>query len=101
MEEKKADGVPDILLNPNAVLNDSARWRHGSTPDYSKANANYAAQKSKDWEKGSLEDMVSNLVKNWEKEASYKVLLGAVSTKSLELAVSTLLIRRSDAGGCF
>jgi hypothetical protein len=42
-------------------------------PDYTKANASFAAEKTKDWEKGSLQDMVSNLVKNWEKEASYKV----------------------------
>ena len=31
------------------------------------------AEKSKTWEAGSLQDMVSNLVKNWEKEASYKL----------------------------
>ena len=31
------------------------------------------AEKSKTWEAGSLPDMVSNLVKNWEKEASYKL----------------------------
>ncbi len=65
--------VPDLLTDPNAVLLDRAQWRHGVAPDYTKANASFAAEKTKDWEKGSLQDMVSNLVKNWEKEASYKV----------------------------
>jgi len=31
------------------------------------------AEKTKTWAAGSLEDQVSNLVKNWEKEASYKL----------------------------
>ncbi|KAH9567311.1 hypothetical protein CY35_03G023100 [Sphagnum magellanicum] len=65
--------VPDLLTDPNAVLLDRAQWRHGVAPDYTKANASFAAEKTKDWEKGSLQDMVSNLVKNWEKEASYKL----------------------------
>jgi len=31
------------------------------------------AEKTKTWAAGSLEDQVSNLVKNWKKEASYKL----------------------------
>ena len=31
------------------------------------------AGRTKQWAAGSLEDIVSNLVKNWEKEASYRV----------------------------
>ena len=32
----EAPGLPDYLLNPDAVLGDvSANWRHGQAPDYS------------------------------------------------------------------
>ena len=36
-------------------------------------NKTYDEEKTKVWQKGSLEWMISNLVKNWEKEASHKV----------------------------
>ena len=35
-----------------------------------------AAERTNVWPPGSLEDLVSNLVKNWEKEASFKMKLG-------------------------
>lgn len=72
--------VPDILADANAVLGDKAKWRtaSGGPPDYTKADANYKAEKTVDWAPGSLEDMVSNLVKNWEKEASYKASFHAL-----------------------
>ena len=34
-----------------------------------------SAERTHEWPTGSLEDLVSNLVKNWEKEASYKTRL--------------------------
>lgn len=36
---------------------------------------NFDAERTHVWPAGSLEDVVSNLVKNWEKEASYKIRL--------------------------
>lgn len=37
-----AAGLPDYVLDPNAVLNDKdAAWRHGGPPDYSKTRAYY------------------------------------------------------------
>lgn len=37
-----AAGLPDYVLDPNAVLNDTdAAWRHGGPPDYSKTRAYY------------------------------------------------------------
>ena len=36
----------------------------------------HTAERTNVWPAGSLEDLVSNLVKNWEKEASYKTRLG-------------------------
>lgn len=84
---KETAGIPDLLLDCNAVLGDSAKWRtpSGEAPDYSKANAIFKTQKTKVWDQGSLEDMVSNLVKNWEKEASYKVIATCRSCARLKV----------------
>ncbi|KAH1488155.1 hypothetical protein LV164_006335 [Aspergillus fumigatus] len=71
-----ADALPDYVLDPNAVLNDkAAAWRHGAPPDYSKTGAFYEETKQMTHEAGSLPDLVSNLVKNWEIEASFKTSL--------------------------
>ena len=38
----EAPGLPDYLLNPDAVLGDvSANWRHGQAPDYSQTRKVY------------------------------------------------------------
>jgi hypothetical protein len=92
-----ADALPDYVLDPNAVLNDKdAAWRHGAPPDYSKTRAFYeestqtpkvqlmdpykrltilSPAKQMTHAAGSLPDLVSNLVKNWEIEASFKTSL--------------------------
>jgi len=52
----EAPGLPDYLLNPNAVLGDeSAKWRYGKAPDYSNTRKVY-------------EESMSSLVKSWIKE---------------------------------
>ena len=39
-------GLPDYLLNPNAVLTDSsAAWRYGLAPDYSNTRSVYEQSK--------------------------------------------------------
>jgi hypothetical protein len=102
----EAPGLPDYLLNPNAVLGDeSAKWRYGKAPDYSNTRKVYEESMSslvqlwiKEWtiwseltycwyiripvnstlaktkthEAASLPNLVENLVKNWEVEASFK-----------------------------
>ncbi|CZR54155.1 uncharacterized protein PAC_04038 [Phialocephala subalpina] len=66
-------GLPDYLLDPNATLkDDSARWRYGKAPDYSTTRKVYEATKTKSHEAASLPNLVENLVKNWEVEASFK-----------------------------
>ncbi|GLA02281.1 hypothetical protein AnigIFM60653_001684 [Aspergillus niger] len=71
-----AAGLPDYVLDPNAVLNDTdAAWRHGGPPDYSKTRAYYEETKKMTHEAGSLPFLVENLVKNWEIEASFKTNL--------------------------
>ncbi|KAF2741147.1 hypothetical protein EJ04DRAFT_530737 [Polyplosphaeria fusca] len=68
-----APALPDYLSDPNAVLKDSsAKWRYGRAPDYSKTRKMFEETKSKSHEAGSLPELVQNLVKNWEVEASFK-----------------------------
>lgn len=76
MGKGQGDGpaIPNYMLDPNAVLRDeNITWRFGKVPDYTAANENYEKEKSVDHKEGSLGFLVNNLVKNWEKEASYKV----------------------------
>lgn len=66
-------GLPDYLLNPNAVLgDDTAKWRYGRAPDYSNTRKVYEETRTKNHEAASLPNLVENLVKNWEVEASFK-----------------------------
>ncbi|KAH8703913.1 hypothetical protein BGW36DRAFT_370220 [Talaromyces proteolyticus] len=69
-------GLPDYVLDPNAVLKDTdAAWRLGSPPDYSNTRSFYEKTKTMSHEAGSLPNLVENLVKNWEIEASFKTSL--------------------------
>ncbi|CCX30407.1 hypothetical protein FPQ18DRAFT_312046 [Pyronema domesticum] len=71
-EAPPATALPDFLLDPNVVLKDDAEWRYKRAPDYNASNANFELTKSTNWPPDSVEFLVQNLVKNWEKEASYK-----------------------------
>lgn len=81
--------MPDFLTDPNAVLKDGmdllcpyinhsrltrseAKWRYKSPPDYNNTNRVFEETKSTNWEETAVENLVQNLVKNWEKEASFK-----------------------------
>ncbi|KAF9437023.1 hypothetical protein BGZ76_002224 [Entomortierella beljakovae] len=67
--------LPDYMTDRNAVLNDEGvKWRDGQAPNYNKANSLYEAERSQVHPSDSLEHLVENLVKNWEKEASFKVV---------------------------
>lgn len=64
---------PDYLLSPNAVLGDKIEsWRYGKAPDYTKTRKVFEEGKRSNHEAGSLPQLVENLVKNWEVEASFK-----------------------------
>jgi len=66
-------GLPDYLLDPNATLkDDSAKWRYGRAPDYTNTRKVYETTKTMSHEAASLPNLVENLVKNWEVEASFK-----------------------------
>ncbi|KAI8047769.1 hypothetical protein BDF21DRAFT_457235 [Thamnidium elegans] len=77
--------LPDFMTNPNAVLEDKDHeWRYNRIPDYTKVNATYEEEKTKEHPEGSLESLVSNLVKNWEKEMSYKLRADQIRTINQE-----------------
>ncbi|KAF7299738.1 hypothetical protein HMN09_00979600 [Mycena chlorophos] len=67
--------LPDYVLDPSAVLKDTAEWRNKTPPDYSRTRADFERTKKMTHEPGSLISIVENLVKNWEIEQSYKVNL--------------------------
>ncbi|KAK0939611.1 hypothetical protein LTR29_008861 [Friedmanniomyces endolithicus] len=65
--------VPDYLASPNAVFDDEGvKWRYGKAPDYSKTRKVWEEGKKMNHAAGSLPQLVENLVKNWEVEASFK-----------------------------
>ncbi|KAK8166320.1 putative pathogen-related protein [Phyllosticta citrichinensis] len=71
--QPKPSGLPDYLTDPDAVLKDQdVKWRYGRAPDYSKTRKMYAETKKMSHAAGSLHQLVENLVKNWEVEASFK-----------------------------
>ncbi|KAF2155545.1 hypothetical protein K461DRAFT_290566 [Myriangium duriaei CBS 260.36] len=68
-----APALPDYLTNPDATLGDKdAAWRYGKAPDYSKTREVWEQTKHMTHQAGSLPQLVENLVKNWEVEASFK-----------------------------
>ncbi|KAI9319410.1 hypothetical protein BX666DRAFT_2018445 [Dichotomocladium elegans] len=73
--------LPDFMTDPNAVLNDKDHeWRYNRVPDYKKVNEAFEKEKTVEHEEGSLGWLVSNLVKNWEKEMSYKLRADQIRT---------------------
>jgi hypothetical protein len=64
-----SEKLPSYLSDPNAVLKDvpsDVKWRD-SLPNYDKPNQLFEQHKTTSHPPGSLEDIVQNLVKNWEK----------------------------------
>ncbi|KAF3052173.1 hypothetical protein E8E11_005939 [Didymella keratinophila] len=75
-QEPAPPALPDYLTDPDAVLKDTeVNWRYGRAPDYSKTRKVFSETKQKSHEAGSLPELVQNLVKNWEVEASFKPTL--------------------------
>ncbi|OLN97618.1 Pathogen-related protein [Colletotrichum chlorophyti] len=70
------EALPDYVTSPNAVFADEGvQWRYGRAPDYTKTRKVWREGKKMNHTAGSLEEMVENLVKNWEVEASFKTKL--------------------------
>ncbi|KAL1601079.1 hypothetical protein SLS59_005748 [Nothophoma quercina] len=76
VQESGPPALPDYLTDPDAVLKDTeVEWRYGKAPDYSKTRSVFSETKQKSHEAGSLPELVQNLVKNWEVEASFKPVI--------------------------
>ncbi|GMN54361.1 hypothetical protein TIFTF001_023487 [Ficus carica] len=50
-------------------------WRHGGPPIYDSVNHLFEQGRTKEWPKGSLEEVVQNAIKTWEMELSHKTRL--------------------------
>ncbi|KAM0939911.1 putative NTF2-like domain superfamily protein [Dioscorea sansibarensis] len=50
----------------------NTEWRYGAPPNYDIVNKLYEEGKTKEWEPGSLEEKVQNMVKTWEMEIFHK-----------------------------
>lgn len=48
-------------------------WRHHAPPAYHAVNALFQRTRTQEWPKGSLEQVVQDLVKTWEMELSHKM----------------------------
>ncbi|XP_062096766.1 pathogen-related protein [Humulus lupulus] len=55
--------------------NTNTVWRHGVPPTYDSVNLLFEQGRTKEWPKGSLEEIVQNAVKSWEMELSHKIRL--------------------------
>ncbi|KAF4363787.1 hypothetical protein CsatB_000132 [Cannabis sativa] len=55
--------------------NTNTIWRHGVPPTYDDVNLLFQQGRTKEWAKGSLEEIVQNAVKSWEMELSHKIRL--------------------------
>ncbi|XP_059661416.1 pathogen-related protein [Cornus florida] len=55
--------------------NGNIHWRHGAPPTFDDVNKLFEAGRTKEWPKGSLEEIVQNAIKSWEMELSYKTRL--------------------------
>jgi hypothetical protein len=61
--------LPAYAVDKDAVLKNvssDVKWRNG-IPNYANAHKLFNEHKTTDHKAGSLEDIVQNLVKNWEK----------------------------------
>ncbi|XP_020224965.1 pathogen-related protein [Cajanus cajan] len=54
---------------------DTTLWRHGGPPLYDDVNKLFEEGRTKEWPKGSLEEIVQNAIKSWEMELSHKTRL--------------------------
>ncbi|KAJ6646290.1 Pathogen-related protein [Pseudolycoriella hygida] len=70
---ESVDNYPDFVKDMNAVLQHvDCEWLNGAPPDYTLSNELYLKERLKVHMRGSLPDKVNNLIKNWERELSYK-----------------------------
>lgn len=66
----------EYTTDPNAVIKDvGSEWRNGEPPNYTEVREKCENERTTCHKKGSLEQIVENVVKNWEIESTKKVNL--------------------------
>ncbi|XP_012848957.1 PREDICTED: pathogen-related protein isoform X1 [Erythranthe guttata] len=60
----------------------NTQWRHGAPPTYHSVNRLFEQGRTKEWAKGSLEEVVQNAIKSWEMELSHKTRIQDFKTIS-------------------
>ncbi|KAK9786079.1 hypothetical protein WJX73_004653 [Symbiochloris irregularis] len=73
MGGRSPEQIPACLLDSGAVLRQPAHWRHGQPPEFKAATRKYDKERLCFFAPGSTAEMVTNLIKNFEREASHKV----------------------------
>ncbi|KAB5534548.1 hypothetical protein DKX38_017634 [Salix brachista] len=53
----------------------TTQWRHGAPPTFDSVNQLFEEGRTKEWPKGSLEEVVQNAIKSWDMEISHKIRL--------------------------
>ncbi|KAJ6417097.1 hypothetical protein OIU84_002902 [Salix udensis] len=70
---KKSGDIYRSILHDGA--DNTTQWRHGAPPTYDSVNQLFEEGRTKEWPKGSLEEVVQNAIKSWEMELSHKIRL--------------------------
>ncbi|KAJ9183001.1 hypothetical protein P3X46_006923 [Hevea brasiliensis] len=63
---------------------ETTEWRHGGPPTYDSVNQLFEEGRTREWPKGSLEEIVRNAIKSWEMELSHKIRLLDFKTINLQ-----------------
>ncbi|XP_075498132.1 pathogen-related protein [Primulina tabacum] len=84
MDEEGIRGLEIAADKYRSFLHDEAQktteWRHGGPPIYDAVNKLFEEGRTKEWAKGSLEEVVQNAIKSWEMELSHKTRIGDFKT---------------------
>ncbi|CAI9757125.1 unnamed protein product [Fraxinus pennsylvanica] len=75
MATENQDPIQIAADKYRSFLHEEARnteWRHGGPPIYDDVNKLFEEGRTKEWPKGSLEEVVQNALKSWEMELSHK-----------------------------
>lgn len=58
----------------------TTQWRHGGPPNFDTVNQFFEEGRTKEWPKGSLEEVVQNAIKTWDMEIEHKTRVQDIKT---------------------
>ncbi|KAJ6724557.1 PATHOGENESIS-RELATED FAMILY PROTEIN [Salix viminalis] len=70
---KKSGDIYRSILHDGT--DNTTQWRHGAPPTFDSVNQLFEEGRTKEWPKGSLEEVVQNAIKSWDMEISHKIRL--------------------------